>query len=131
MHANCGGLRHRYAKMVRGRQLRTGTPLPFSHSLPSLTHSLSKQERDCLLAHGVSGFMLDRLKDCSDASDVRVCNACGFVADRPDRCAFCDATGTAADKKIEEVTVPHSLLLLKRELEGMHIGMRFKLHRRR
>ena len=88
-------------------------------------------ERDCLLAHGASGFMLDRLKDCSDASDVRVCTNCGYVADRADRCGFCDATGEPAAKKIKEVSIPHSLLLLKRELEGMHIGMRFKLHRRR
>ena len=87
-------------------------------------------ERDCLLAHGVSGFMLDRLKDCSDASDVNVCKTCGFVADRPDRCAFCDATGQAAAEKIKGVSIPHSLLLLKRELEGMHIGMRFNLRRR-
>ena len=87
------------------------------------------QERDCLLAHGVSGFMLDRLKDCSDASDVRVCDACGFVADRPDRCAFCDIEGDEAAEKIKKESIPHSLLLIKRELEGMHIGMRFNLRR--
>jgi len=87
-------------------------------------------ERDCLLAHGVSGFMLDRLKDCSDASDVCVCKTCGFVADREDRCAYCDESGKAAKEKIKTVSMPHSLLLLKRELEGMHIGMTFNLRRR-
>ena len=81
-----------------------------------------QMERDCLLAHGVSGFMLDRLKDCSDATGVHICGKCGFVADRPDWCGYC-----AEKKKIEHVSVPHSLLLLKRELEGMHIGMCFQL----
>ena len=71
--------------------------------------------------------MLDRLKDCSDAIDVRVCKACGFVADRPDRCTFCDSAGDAAVAKIKQVSIPHSLLLLKRELEGMHIGMCFNI----
>ena len=84
-------------------------------------------ERDCLLAHGVSAFMLDRLKDCSDVSKVRLCKTCGFVADRRDRCAFCDSCD---QEKIKEVSIPHSLLLLKRELEGMHIGMRFNLQHR-
>ena len=97
---------------------------------PSRVYRTHTQERDCLLAHGVSGFMLDRLKDCSDASDACVCKTCGFVADRPDRCGYCDSSGERARKKIQAVSVPHSLLLLKRELEGMHIGMRFNLRRR-
>lgn len=79
-------------------------------------------QRDTLLAHGASSFLLDRLKKCSDGCTVNVCATCGFIADTAEHCGFCNS-----GKEIKKTGITHSLLLLKRELEGMHIGMRIKL----
>jgi len=37
-------------------------------------------ERDCIIAHGASKFLKEKLYDVSDAYTMFVCNSCGFFA---------------------------------------------------
>jgi DNA-directed RNA polymerase beta subunit len=37
-------------------------------------------ERDCFLAHGVSLFLQERLRDVSDLFIINVCEICGLMA---------------------------------------------------
>lgn len=81
-----------------------------------------EMERDTLLSHGSSGFMLDRLLHCSDPHDVAICADCGHIADGKN-CAFCEKKSEPKKK----VTMPYSFLLLHRELQAMGISTQIRL----
>jgi DNA-directed RNA polymerase III subunit RPC2 len=86
-------------------------------------------ERDCLVAHGVSDFLLERLMLVSDAFDVYVCGKCGNFATPPARdthvfnlranCRVCEST-----RHVVKLCVPYACKLLIQELAGMHVGVR-------
>ena len=88
-----------------------------------------EMERDCLVAHGVSDFLLERLMLVSDAFDVYVCGKCGNFATPPARdthvlnlranCRLCEST-----RHVVKLCVPYACKLLIQELAGMHVGVR-------
>lgn len=72
-------------------------------------------ERDCMIAHGGSSFLRERLFTMSDNYQVRVCEKCGSVASLPDSCRNCKHDG------IVSVKIPYACKLLLQELNAMNI----------
>ncbi len=74
-----------------------------------------EMERDCLIAHGVSAFMKERLFTMSDPYKMNVCNQCGCVISEKDSCRICKTTN------ISEVAIPFACKVLLQELNAMGI----------
>ena len=89
-----------------------------------------EMERDCLVAHGASLVLKDRLLDQSDKTVVYVCELCGFIGwyDRNKGKYICPIH---KDKgKLYPVTVSYAFKLLLQELMSMCIAPRLILGRK-
>ena len=75
-------------------------------------------ERDCLIGHGVSRVIYERLMLSSDAHTVQVCAMCGLLAEA-DKCNFCGNS-----EGIHDVDMPYACKLLMQELMSMNVIMR-------
>lgn len=82
---------------------------------------LGEMERDCLIGHGVSMLLLERLMISSDAFDVEVCRTCGFLGYQK-WCHYCRSS-----KALASVQMPYAYKLLLQELQAMGIEPRLKL----
>ena len=85
---------------------------------------IGEMERDCIVAHGASRFVKDRLYDVSDKYSIHVCKKCGMFASYNEKesiscCNVCDNTSSFA-----KVDIPYSCKLLFQELISMNIAPR-------
>jgi DNA-directed RNA polymerase beta subunit len=78
-------------------------------------------ERDCMITHGVSRFLKERLFDKSDPYQVFVCDMCGNFSTTPTFCKGCDTD------KISRANLPFSAKLLLLELQAMGIKTAIKV----
>lgn len=90
-----------------------------------------EMERDCMISHGASKFLKERLLDVSDLYKLFVCRKCGFMAvanlkNCEYRCLYCKETENGANTEIVQVNVPYAYKLLLQELNAMQIGVRFE-----
>lgn len=81
-------------------------------------------ESQCLMAHGVSGFLKERIFECSDEFYVFVCDDCGTIAIANEEenifeCRMCDNR-----LKFSKINMPYATKLLWYELHGMSINPR-------
>lgn len=74
-----------------------------------------EMERDCMITHGVSRFLKERLFEKSDPYQVYVCELCGFFATTPKFCKGCNSD------KISKCNFPYASKLLQLELNAMGI----------
>jgi len=74
-----------------------------------------EMERDCMIGHGCSRFLRERLFDQSDPYYVDVCSKCGFMASSSTECKKCN------NEKISKVNLPYAAKLLFQELNAMGI----------
>ena len=84
-----------------------------------------EMERDCMISHGASIFLKERLIDVSDKYRIHVCKNCGLMAQsdlnsQKFLCKLCNAY----DNDIVQVYVPYACKLLFQELLAMHITPR-------
>lgn len=86
-----------------------------------------EMERDCMLAHGATANLLERLFYLSDFSSMHVCGQCRMLATvvlrdgaRGPYCPFCKTA-----KHVVKVNVPYACKLLYQELFSMGICLRF------
>jgi intein/homing endonuclease len=83
---------------------------------------------NCLIAHGVMGFMKERMMDVSDKFTVYICKECGLFSivnpndDGERKCGGCENYS-----EFMELRIPYACKLLMQELEGMMITPRFNL----
>ena len=74
-----------------------------------------EMERDCMIAHGTSRFLKDRLFDCSDPYTIKICDKCGIISSNKSECKSC---------KMDNITtcnIPYASKLLIQELIAMGI----------
>lgn len=76
---------------------------------------LGEMERDCLIAYGASGLLVERLMLSSDVFQMEVCHKCGFIG-YDGWCAYCKQRGQTAS-----VSIPYACKLLFQELQAMNI----------
>ncbi|KAI7933277.1 hypothetical protein MJO28_017749 [Puccinia striiformis f. sp. tritici] len=82
---------------------------------------LGEMERDCLIAHGASQLLLERLMLSSDSFELDVCQDCGFMGYNG-WCVRCK-NGNSVTK----ITIPYACKLLFQELMAMNIAPRLVL----
>ncbi|KAL8104638.1 DNA-directed RNA polymerases IV and V subunit 2-like [Apium graveolens] len=92
-----------------------------------------EMERDCLIAHGASANLQERLFLCSDYSQMHICRTCKHTANviqrtmrgkhkiRGPYCRYCESA-----ENIVKVDVPFGAKLLCQELFSMGISMKFE-----
>jgi len=78
---------------------------------------LGEMERDCLIAYGSAGMLIERLMISSDAYDAVVCEECGLLCSA-DACHRCGGDNLA------NVRVPYAFKLLLEELMCMNVVAR-------
>ncbi len=90
-----------------------------------------EMERDCLIAHGASMVIKDRLLDESDGVTLAVCAESGHVAywDNRRRCHISPVHGEGAEVHLVETSYAFKLLL--DEMKSLGVAMRLQLEDRR
>ena len=83
-----------------------------------------EMERDCMISHGASSFLKERLLDVSDKFQVYVCNKCNMITagNSSENTYFCQSCNNYGD--FSKVYLPYSCKLLIQELMTMSIGPR-------
>ena len=79
-----------------------------------------EMERDCMIAHGVSAFLKERLFEMSDPYQVIICNKCGIIVPSKTECKGC------GEDLVTKVNLPYASKLLIQELQSMSIKIALK-----
>ena len=84
-----------------------------------------EMEVECMIAHGVTSFLKERLMEASDNYRVFVCKQCGMISSvNPDKnvysCKYCNN-----HTQFSEIRIPYCFKLLSQEIQTMAIGTKF------
>jgi len=84
-----------------------------------------EMERDCMIAHGASYMLKERLMDVSDKYSVFICNDCNMicVGNNKENIYECKKCNNFSD--FTKIYIPYACKLLFQELMAMSIGSRF------
>lgn len=82
---------------------------------------VGEMERDCLVAHGVSLLLVERMLISSDPFTASVCTKCGILT-YSGHCRYC-----RDGSNVKEFRVPYACKLLFQELMSMNIQPRIRL----
>jgi DNA-directed RNA polymerase II subunit RPB2 len=95
-----------------------------------------EMERDCIISHGMARFLKERLMETADAYTTRICNTCGFFAQRMLKkdnrsyatvhdIYFCQNCKTDGD--VHKIRIPYAFKLLIQEMMSMNVAPRIKI----
>jgi DNA-directed RNA polymerase II subunit RPB2 len=80
-----------------------------------------EMERDCMISHGVSNFLKERLYDMSDPYVITICKNCNeIIAGSDDRCHICKKFNIIKKK------IPYASKLIFQELMAIGIKLHFE-----
>ena len=79
-----------------------------------------EMERDCMISHGVSAFLKERLYDMSDAFKINVCGCCGNITTSSKECHVCN------NDNVKLTNIPYACKLLFQELIAMGLKVAIK-----
>jgi DNA-directed RNA polymerase II subunit RPB2 len=84
-----------------------------------------EMERDCMISHGASAFLKERLLDVSDAFRVHICEICGLMTPiaKLQQGQF-ECRPCRNKTKIAQVIIPYAAKLLFQELAAMNVATR-------
>ena len=88
---------------------------------------LGEMERDCLISHGTSALLLERLMYSSDVSMAPVCSKCGQLAVLNERRGINICRGCCSSDCVVNVRMPYPTKALIQELLSVGIDMRLEL----
>jgi DNA-directed RNA polymerase II subunit RPB2 len=83
-----------------------------------------EMERDCMIAHGTSSFLQERMMTVSDNYNVFICNDCGLVSVFNNEKNIYECKKCNNFKGFKKINIPYSCKLLFQELESMSIAPR-------
>ncbi|KAH9835059.1 DNA-directed RNA polymerase II subunit RPB2 [Teratosphaeria destructans] len=84
-----------------------------------------EMERDCMISHGASAFLKERLLDVSDAFRVHICEICGLMTPIAKLEAGQIECRPCKNKtRIAQVVMPYAAKLLFQELAAMNVATR-------
>lgn len=95
-----------------------------------------EMERDCILAHGMSRFLKERLMETADAYNTFVCVSCGLFAQRmlrKDNKPYATqkdiywCPGCKNKTNVAKIRIPYAFKLLIQEMMSMNIAPRIKI----
>lgn len=95
-----------------------------------------EMERDCIISHGMSKFLKERMLETADAYTTFICDDCGLFAQRMKRtdnkpyptkndiyiCPSCDNK-----TRVSKIMIPYAFKLLVQELMSMDIAPRIRV----
>ena len=84
-----------------------------------------EMERDCMIAHGTSNFLRERMMDVSDKYSIFICTECNLPAVANPCSNTYECKNCNNYKKFKKVNIPYSCKLLMQELQCMSIAPRF------
>ena len=84
-----------------------------------------EMERDCMIAHGTSNFLKERMMDVSDKYRVFICSECCMPAVANPKNNLYECKNCKNYKNFKQIHLPYSCKLLMQELQCMNIGPRF------
>lgn len=79
-----------------------------------------EMEKDCMIAHGASAFLNERMFGCSDKFKIPVCDDCGMITSSKDNCKACRID------RVTECHIPYAAKLVFQELTTMGIKLEIK-----
>ena len=84
-----------------------------------------EMERDCMIGHGTSYFLKERMMDVSDKYHIYICCICNMpaIADPSNNIYECKSCNNYSNFK--KIHIPYSCKLLMQELQCMNIAPRF------
>ena len=84
-----------------------------------------EMERDCMIAHGTSNFLKERMMDVSDKYHIFICLECNMPAIANPINNIYECKNCNNYKKFKRINLPYSCKLLMQELQCMNIAPRF------
>jgi DNA-directed RNA polymerase II subunit RPB2 len=86
-----------------------------------------EMERDCMVAHGATEFLNERMLTVSDDYYVYICDKCGLIISANDEHNIYECKNCNNYTNIHKVNIPYSCKLLMQELQTMSIAPRFNI----